>query len=67
MAQDQVALARLALEEREAVAADLGRIEQLAVVVEVERARHSTSTSSSFAAASARASASTEFSAVAIT
>ena len=67
VAEDQVALARRALEEREPVAARLRRLEQLAVVVEVEGAAHSTSTSRSRAAASARCSASTEVSAVAIT
>jgi len=55
------------LEEREPVAARLRRLEQLAVVLEVEGAAHSTSTASSRAAASARCSASTDVSAVAIT
>ena len=38
--EDHVALARLALEEREPVAAGLRRVEQLAVVVEIEGAAH---------------------------
>ena len=67
MAQDQIAVGRRALEEREPVPARLGRLEQLAVVGEIEGAAHSTSTSSSRAAASARCSASTDVSAVAIT
>ena len=55
------------LEEREAIAARLCRLQELAVVVEIEGAAHSTTTSRSRAASSARCSASTDVSAVAIT
>ena len=67
VAEDQVAVGGLALEEPEAIAARRGRLQQLGVVLEVERAAHCTSTSSSRAACSARCSASTDVSAVAIT
>ena len=40
MPEDHVALTRLTLEEREPVTAGLRRVEQLAVVVEIERTAH---------------------------
>ena len=59
VAEEEVARLRALAEAREAVAAGLRRLEELAVVVEVEGARHAaTSTSSRAAAASARRSAS---------
>jgi hypothetical protein len=57
--EQQVARLRRAVEEGEAIAAPLGRVEQLAVVREVEGAAYgSTSTSTRAAAASERSSAS---------
>ena len=67
VAEEQVAGKRRAVERREPVPAGLRRVEQLAVVRQVERAGHSTTTSTSCAAASARSSASTFVSAIAIT
>ena len=64
---DLAALGAVA-EEREAVAAGLTRLEDLAVVVELEVAAHAaTSTSSRVAASSARARASADVSATAMT
>ena len=68
VSQQHVARPRIAVEEREPVAARPRRLDELAVVVEVERAGHaSTSTSTSRAAASARSSASRFVSPSAIT
>ncbi len=67
VAEEQVAGKRRAVERREPIPAGLRRVEQLAVVRQVERAGHSTTTSTSCAAASARSSASTFVSAIAIT
>src|SRR5262249_48349611 len=58
VAQEQVSGQRLVVEEDEAVAALPRRLEQHAVVHDVEGAAHETSTSSSDAAASARSTAS---------
>src|SRR5262245_1447924 len=69
VAEQEVPGGRLAVEEREAIAAGARRVEELPVMREIERAAHaaSTSTSSNRAAASARSSASTLVSATAIT
>src|SRR5262249_27307999 len=66
--KQEIARGWFAVEESECVVAGLCRVEQLAVVHEVERAvGHSTTTSSSVAAASARSSASMFVSPTAIT
>ena len=68
VAEEEVSRLRVVAETREAVAAGLRGVEELAVVREVEGAGHaSTSTSNRAAAASARRSASRESSATAIT
>ena len=67
MTQQDVACLGLGLEGREAVPAGFCRVEEFAVVREVEGAAHSTITSSSRAADSARSSACTFVSAVAMT